>query len=170
MSDFSELLDVNSKQAICFFYESLLEEVPTNIPATETLYVASILAHYAQTSRSDPSHMSPSGSLFEILDNFVLIELVDEGTALRDPGILETAGSQTLLLAGFFRDQMKKVHNVRWYDELGKGFFSRASSSVGEKKKAILLRSVAENFPVWTSSCQKLSRNFRERPYLLKLN
>ena len=43
---------------------------------------------------------------------------------------METAGAQCLLLTGFFEDQMRGRHNIRWYAELGAGFFVRAAEHV----------------------------------------
>jgi hypothetical protein len=111
----SDLLGVNSEQAFRFFFGYLQEEVATKrVTKKETLYVASILAHYAQTSRSDPNFMVPSGSLYEVLDNFVLPAMTPEGSlGLQDAKILEIAGSHTLLLVGFFRDQMNNRHSLK---------------------------------------------------------
>ena len=53
-SIFEELVGVDSKRAFNFFLVSLRETAITErFVDDELLYVASILAHYAQTSRSD---------------------------------------------------------------------------------------------------------------------
>ena len=97
MGDLTELLAVDAKQALMFFYGYLENGVVLGASQAETLYVASILAHYAQTSRSDTTCMPPAGNLYEVLDNFVLPGLSAEGfSGLQDPEILEVAGSQTL--------------------------------------------------------------------------
>ena len=172
LSDFSELFEVSSEQVLRFFFEHLGNEVAsTGVAQIETLYVASILAHYAMTSRDDPRFMATSGSLYDILDTFVLSELTEEGNpGLKDPEILETAGSQTLLLVGFFRDQMKRKHNLGMYDNLGRSFFRRASNRFKEKRKVDLLRRVARHFPFWAMNCRNMSRNLRDERYALKLN
>ncbi len=163
------LLGVNAEQTLKFFFGYLRSGTVLGATQAETLYVAGILAYYAQMSRSDPL-MSPSGSLYEVLDNFVLPGLTPEGApGLQDPRILEVAGSQTLLLVGFFRDQMKKRHNLEWYDQLGSGFFGRASERLREKKKADLLRLVAQHFSMWAVICCNMSRTLREERYLLKI-
>ncbi|MFZ1019454.1 MAG: hypothetical protein WAN61_00475 [Minisyncoccia bacterium] len=106
----------------------------------------------------------------EFQDTFVLPGLTAEGASgLQDPEILEIAGSQTLLLVGFFRDQMKKTHNLRWYDHLGSSFFARASDRLEGRKKAHLLWQVAGNFPFWARSCRNVSRTLGDERYLLKL-
>jgi len=164
------MFGVNSKQAFDFFLRYLCEEVVSkNVSEMETLYVASVMAHYAQTSRHEAMSMSPSGSLYDILDTFVLPGFTAEGAAgLQDPEILEVAGSHTLLLVGFFRDQMKRQHNLGWYVRLGQSFFDRAGSRLKAEKKAGLLRSVALNFPLWATACSNMSRTLREERFLLK--
>ncbi len=170
MGDLTELLEVNSKQALMFFFGYLENEVVSTVTREEMLYVAGILAHYAQTSRNDTSCMPPAGSLYEILDTFVLPGLTAEGlSGLQDPEILEVGGSQTLLLVGFFRDQMKKNHNLGWYDHLGSSFFARASDRLQGRKKSHLLQKVAGNFPLWARSCRNVSRTMRDERYLIKL-
>ncbi len=171
MGDLTELFAVDSKQALMFFFERLKDGVSLGATQAEALYVASILAHYAQTSRSDTTCMPPAANLYDVLDNFVLPGLTAQGfSGLQDPEILETAGSQTLLLVGFFRDQMKRKHNLEWYDEIGSGFFGRASDRLRHGKKANLLRQVAQHFPMWAISCNNMSRTLREERYLLKLD
>ena len=63
-----------------------------------------------------------SGNLSAVFDHFVF-----DTTLLHDSLMMETAGAQCLLLAGFFEDQMRRRHNIRWYAELGASFFSRAA-------------------------------------------
>lgn len=169
MSDFAELLAVNSDQTLRFFAENL-EDENKGASQAEIVYVAGILAHYAQTSRNTDFFMPPATSLYEILDNFVLPGLTPEGAVLmQDPGLLELAGSQTLLLTGFFRDQMQKKHNVKWYEYLGRGFFEKASDGLIGRNKAHLLGQVALHFSLWAISCYKVSRKLREKRYLLTL-
>jgi hypothetical protein len=168
---FTELFAVDSKQALTFFFERLKDGVNLGATQAEALYVAGILAHYAQTSRSDTTCMPPASNLHEVLDNFVLPGLTADGySGLQDPEILEAAGSQTLLLVGFFRDQMRRRYNLEWYDEIGSGFFARASDRLQHGKKANLLRQVAQHFPMWAVSCNNMSRTLREERYLLKLD
>jgi hypothetical protein len=88
---------------------------------------------------------------------------------MRNLSTLEVAGSQTLLLAGFFRDQTERRVNPNWYDQVGRAFFERASEHTKERKRAELLAQVARHFPVWTISCRNMSRTLREERYLLKL-
>lgn len=159
MSDLQELFGVDSDQALRFFIDTLREEtLPAGIVEDETFYVASVLAHYAQTP-------SP-GSLTEVFENFFLPSISAELPVLTDPEILEVAGSQTLLLAGFFRDQIGRRHNARWYDQMGQTFYIRASDFSQGGRKKLLLQRMAEHFPVWAQTCSGLSRNLRRSYYL----
>ena len=48
------------------------------------------------------------GSLGAVFDHFVA-----DTTLLDDRLMMETAGAQCLLLAGFFEDQMRRRHNLK---------------------------------------------------------
>ena len=89
----------------------------------ELLYNASVLAHYAQVSTHATVDLSTPANLSAVFDHFVV-----DSTLLADGLMMETAGAQCLVLAGFFEDQMRRRHNIRWYAELGAGFFSRAAT------------------------------------------
>ena len=43
-----------------------------------------------------------------------------------------------LLLAGFFEDQMRRRHSIRWYAEIGAGFYRRDSPQFAEGKAGSL--------------------------------
>ena len=60
--------------------------------------------------------------------------------------MMETAGAQCLLLAGFFEDQMRRRHNIRWYAELGASFFRQAALHEHSLDKARLLDAIARRF------------------------
>lgn len=159
---FRELLGVDSEQAFNFFLSGL-KEVTSGQPGDEILYVASILAHYSQTSRCDATCMPVLANLSEVFDQFVLAEV-------GDPEILEIGGSQILLFAGYFRDQMRSRHNVRWYDEVGQSFYDKASRLARESKKRRLFEGMSESFPQWALSCRDLSRSFRDNRFVLRIN
>jgi len=80
---------------------------------------------------------------------------------------METAGAQCLMLAGFFEDQMRPRHNIRWYAELGASFFSRAAVQERSLHKARLLDAIARRFEPWRRRHAQLSRELRDQPYLL---
>jgi hypothetical protein len=174
--DFEELFACDSNTTINFFYQHLREEVAaagtTALTPEETRYTASVLAHYAQTSREATDCLSAPASLMDVFDCFVrpALEGADARLDLRaDPDIMETAGAQTLLLAGFFRAQMSRRHNLRWYDELGRDFYSSAAARTYERRKMMLLQLMAEHFAVWTAVCRSLSRSLHHDQYLLSM-
>jgi len=80
---------------------------------------------------------------------------------------MEVAGTQCLLLAGFFEDQMRGRHNIRWYAALGSGFFSQAAVHERSSRKARLLNAIATRFEPWRQRHALLSRALRDQPYLL---
>jgi hypothetical protein len=88
-------------------------------------------------------------------------------TLQHDSVMMETAGAQCLLLTGFFEDQMRRRHNVRWYAELGAGFFSRAARYEPSRPKARLLDAIARRFEPWRQRHAHLSRELRDQPFLL---
>lgn len=157
-----EILGVNSDQAFNFFLSGL-RDVARKKPDDEMFYVATVLAHYAQTSRCDTAFMPALANLSEVFDNFLLIQTTD-------PEILEIGGSQVLLFAGFFRDQMRRRHNVEWFDRIGQSFYDRASQLTRDRKRGYFLEKMAESLPLWNHRCRDLSRICRDNQYLLKVD
>jgi hypothetical protein len=165
-SIFEELVAVDSERAFNFFLASLRETgVTEKLKQDEMLYVASILAHYSQTSCFDTTSMPCMANLSEVFDHFVL-----QTNRLTDSETLEFGGSQVLLFAGFFRDQMRQRHNVKWYDQVGQSLYERASQHSENLKKRELFDRLSESFPAWTMACRDLSRTLRENRLLLKIN
>jgi len=163
---FEELIAIDSGAALNFFVDNLRETAGTRtMRDDETFYVASVLAHYAQTSRADTMSIPSMANLSEVFDSFIL-----QTTALNDSEILEMGGSQVLLFAGFFRDQMSRRHNVRWFDQVGQSMYERASQYSTNQKKRELFDRLSLTFPVWTITCRNMSRAFRDNRLLLKFN
>lgn len=162
MGLFQEFLNVDKKTAFNFFLSGL-KDVSDEKSDEEVLYIAGVLAHYAQTSQFEIFGVPMLDGLSQVFDRFVMGEV-------NDPNVLETAGSQTLLFAGFFRDQMQSRHNVKWYDSIGSSLYILASSCSKQKNKRILFERISESFPKWTLTCRDLNRYFRERRFLLRLN
>jgi hypothetical protein len=104
-------------------------------------------------------------NLSEVFDSFIL-----QTTLLTDSEILEIGGSQILLFAGFFRDQMSRRHNVRWYDQVGQSMYEKASQYSRDVKKRDLFDRLSGSFPEWTIICRNLSRSCRDNRLLLRLN
>jgi hypothetical protein len=162
MGPLAELLAVDQQRALEFFIVGLTDVSETGVDREELLYNASVLAHYAQVSTHADSEMPAPTDLGAIFDQFVLNTAVPY-----DSVILEAAGAQCLLLAGFFEDQMRVRHNIRWYAELGAGFFTRAASRQESAHKARLLTTVARHFEPWRQRHARLSRELRNQAYLL---
>jgi len=162
MDPLAELLAVDDKRALEFFVMGLKDVSETAVDRQELLYNASVLAHYAQVSIHADIEMPAPADLSAVFDHFVA-----NTTLPSDSLILETAGAQCLLLAGFFEDQMRGRHNIRWYTELGAGFFRRAATQQDSSHKARLLTMLARHFEPWRQRHARLSRELRDQAYLL---
>jgi hypothetical protein len=163
---FEELIAVNSESALKFFVENLRETAGAEKHRDdETVYVASVLAHYSQTSRADTMSIPSMANLSEVFDSFIL-----NTSLLSDAEILEIGGSQILLFAGFFRDQMARRHNVNWYDQVGQSMYEKASQYSRDVKKRELFDRMSASFPAWTMICRNMSRACRDNRLLLRFN
>jgi hypothetical protein len=162
MGPLAELLATDERQTLAFFAVCLSEVCESPIDRQELLYNASVLAHYAQVSTHGAVDVPAPASLADVFDHFVL------NTSLNnDSTMMETAAAQCLLLSGFFEDQMRARHNIRWYTELGSGFFRRAADLERSTAKARLLFMLAQGFEAWRQRHARLSRELRDRPYVL---
>src|SRR5436190_23913576 len=120
MGPLRELLAIDQRQALAFFVLRLQEVCEPRVDRHELFYNASLLAHYAQVSTQPDVDLPAPANLSAVFDHFVV-----DTTLMHDRLMMETAGAQCLLLAGFFEDQMNPLNNIRWYAQLGAGFFSR---------------------------------------------
>jgi len=157
------LLAIDHQQALEFFVVRLQDVTEPTVDRDELLYNASVLAHYAQVSTHADVDLPTPATLSAVFDHFVA-----DTSARHDPSLMEAAGAQCLLLAGFFEDQMRVRHNIRWYAELGAGFFSRAAFHEPSPHKARLLDAIANGFEPWRQRHAHLSRDLRAQPYLLR--
>jgi hypothetical protein len=162
MRPFGELLAVDHHRTLEFFVGQLEEVCDTTVDRRELLYNASLLAHYAQVSTQPASDLATPAGLSDVFDHFVVNMVVP-----KDALMMEAAGAQCLLLAGFFEDQMQARHNVRWYAQLGASFFNRAAVRERSDAKARLLAAISRRFEPWRRRHSLLSRELRARPYLL---
>src|SRR5436190_2919520 len=162
MGPLRELLAIDHRQTLEFFVLRLQEVSEPTVDRQELLYNASLLAHYAQVSTQPDVDVPAPANLSAVFDHFVV-----DATLLHDGLMMETAGAQCLLLAGFFEDQMHPRHNIRWYAQLGAGFFSRAARQESSPQKARLLDAIAKGFEPWRQRHAQLSRELRAQPYLL---
>jgi hypothetical protein len=162
MGPLRELLAIDHQQTLEFFVLRLQDVSEPTVDREELLYNASLLAHYAQVSTQPDIDVPAPANLSAVFDHFVA------ATTLRhDSLMMETAGAQCLLLAGFFEDQMRRRHNIRWYAELGASFFRRAALHERSLHKARLLDAIARRFELWRQRHARLSRELRDQPYLL---
>src|SRR5687768_12117183 len=122
MGPLGELLATDHRQTLEFFVSGLRDVSEPTVDRQELLYNASVLAHHALVSTQADSGLPVPANLSVVFDHFVA-----DPTLLHDSVMMEAAGAQCLLLAGFFEDQMRHRHNIRWYAELGMGFFRRAA-------------------------------------------
>jgi hypothetical protein len=162
MGPLRELLAIDHRQALEFFVVRLQDVSEPTVDRQELLYNASLLAHYAQVSTQPDVDVPAPANLSAVFDHFV-----SDTTLLEDSPMMETAGAQCLLLAGFFEDQMRRRHNIRWYAELGASFFRRAALHERSPQKARLLDAIARGFEPWRRRHAQLSRELRDQPYLL---
>lgn len=163
MDNLRDLLATDRRQTLEFFFLRLKDVCSGGVSVQELLYNASMLAHYAQVSTSAETGLSAPTTLTAVFDNFVI-----DTTLLRDSTMMETAGVQCMLLAGFFEDQMRRRHNIPWYAQLGATFFSRAATLEPAPDKAYLLNTISVQFETWRLRHARLSRELRDEPFLLK--
>jgi hypothetical protein len=157
-----ELLATDERQTLEFFFARLQDVCGPAVDREELLYNASVLAHYALISTESDQELPTPASLSVIFDHFVY-----DTTLLHDALMMETAGAQCLLLGGFFEDQMRRRHNIRWYAALGASFYNRAALQEASPHKARLLDMIARRFEPWRQRYARLGRELRDQPYLL---
>jgi len=164
MEPMRELLASDHRQTLEFFVVGLRDVSDADVDQQELLYNASVLAHHAQVSTRATTEMPAPNDLGEVFDAFVL-----DNSLRNDAVMMEIAGAQCLLLAGFFEDQMRRRHAIQWYATLGSDFFRRAATYDRSPKKAKLLSAISRRFEPWRQRHAQLSRELRDRHYLLSL-
>jgi hypothetical protein len=162
MGPLQELLATDHRRVLEFFVIGLQDVSESTVDRQELFYNASVLAHYAQVSTQTSVEWPAPASLSLVFDHFVA-----DTTLQRDSEMMEVAGTQCLFLAGFFEDQMRQRHSIRWYADLGSGFFSQAASYERSSRKAQLLDAIGRHFEPWRQRHARLSRVLRDQPYLL---
>ncbi len=162
MGPLREILATDERQVLEFFVERLQDVSGPDVDRQELVYNASVLAHYAQVSTQSTVDFAAQAHLGAIFDYFVV-----DATLWSDGPMMEIAGAQCLVLAGFFADQMRGRHNLRWYAQLGAGFFSRAAGQESSPPKARLLAAMAAHFEGWRQLHARLARHLRDQALLL---
>jgi hypothetical protein len=161
--DNRDWLAVTNGQALRFFFERLRDVSGADPPQNELLYNASVLAHFATTSTASAQHFPSSpATLSTVFDVFLL-----DRSQHTDPEILEAAASQCLLLTGFFQDQLKGRHNLRWYASIGAGFYDSAAQHSSDRSRALIMERMAIGFDFWRRRHHRLATELRELPRLL---
>ncbi len=164
MGSLQELLACDDRRALEFFVLRLQDVADETTDREELLYNASVLAHYALVSTQVWRDLPAPAGLGAVFDHFVFVA---DRTLLSNGPMMEAAGAQCLLLTGFFEDQMRHRYNIRWYAQLGAGFFSRAAAAERSPRKARLLAAMAHRFEPWRRRHAQISRELRDQPYLL---
>jgi hypothetical protein len=117
-----DLLWISSQRNVDFFVENLREVVSEKkgVKDDETVYVASTLAHFAETSRFSTSSVAPPmNDLSEVFEHVVW----RGGGLVHDAHVLAVEASQILFLAGFFRNHMRRRHILDAYDQIGQSLY-----------------------------------------------
>jgi hypothetical protein len=155
---------VTQARALRFFFERLRDVTDeAEAPERELLYNASVLAHFATTSTASMVQFPPCpADLTTVFDVFVL-----DRSQTHDPEILEAAGSQCLLLTGFFQDQLRRRYNVDWFASLGAGFYDHAAQAGLDRARSRMMLTMAARFDFWRRQHGRLARELRDLPRLL---
>lgn len=157
-------LVVTHRQALQFFFEHLRDvSEPDEAPESEVLYNASVLAHFASTSTASLEFPGTPANLGAVFNLFVM-----DRSQHADAGIMEAAGSQCLLLTGFFAPQLSARYNVEWYASLGAGFYGQAATHGRDEPRIAMMRTMAARFPFWRKQHARLARELHEMPRVLR--
>jgi len=162
MGPLDRLLSSDPRETLQFFFSGLRDVTSGQaVDEAAVLYNASVLAHFASTSTGTTSGLPTPASLGDVFDRFVL-----DSAWRDDPGMLEIAGAQCLLLTGFFADHLKSRYNLDWYGDLGAGFYGTAASLSRTPAHRQMMSHMAGRFDYWRSRHLRLSRDLRDLPYL----
>ena len=156
-------LAVTQGHALRFFFEHLRDLSEDHATDPELLYNASVLAHFATTSSASTDFPGTPTTLESVFRLFVM-----DQSQHADPAIMEAAGSQCLLLTGFFGAQLRGRHNVDWYASLGAGFYVRAAGCEADTARADMMRTMAQRFAFWRQQQARLAQELHDLPLLLK--
>ena len=162
MESMRDLLASDHRQTLQFFFTGLQDVSEPTVDRDELLYNASVLAHHAQVSTQATLEIPTPRNLSAVFDAFVLDTRLSS-----DSTMMETAGAQCLLLAGFFEDQMRACHAIEWYAALGATFYRQAAAHERSPVRAKLFHGVSRQFEPWRRRHSQLSRELRDQHYLL---
>ena len=149
------------RQALEFFVLGLEDVSSSAVDCEELLYNASVLAHYAQVSTQSCRDLPSPATLGAVFDQFVL-----DPTLFADGVMMETAGAQCLLLAGFFEDQMRGRHTSAGR-RARRGLLRPRGRQASSAHRAHLLEGLARQFEPWRRRHARLGRELRDQAYRL---
>ncbi len=169
MSDIGEALRTNQLRVMQYFYNGLKRHgIPSGASKDEVMYVTSIVASHAQTSREESNGLPLPASLREIYEKFVLDDL--DGKCLinmQDPEILTQLAALTLIQNGLFRNRTRGSAATHLYDKMGSEFFLRASEKTPGDKMSEVFHGVAVRFTPWARTNSKMWRDLGDNYYLI---
>ncbi len=168
-SPLADLLAVNSRQALEFFYWSLYEVLTTKVRKDELLYNAGLLSHYAHTSCYSDSDGFPCPRTLEVVFEQHVCSSDGGGALHKDLDFLEVVGGQTLFLTGFFKTRMGRRHNINWYRSLGASFYRNVAKQADAPETKEFFARMSLRFSFWADVQSQLEDDLRKRPYLLRL-
>jgi hypothetical protein len=80
---------------------------------------------------------------------------------------MEAAGSQCLLLTGFFGSQLRRRHNVDWVRRARRGFYDQAARLGRDRNRVRMMLVMSSRFEFWRQQQARLARELRELPMLV---
>lgn len=164
-----ELLAVDNRKALEFFFLGLKDVSESGAPPDQLLYSASVLAHYATTSIHEATPLPTPANLDSVFEGYVTFGNTEAVPESLKGEFYESAGSQCLLMTGFFESQMRRRYSINWFEKIGVSLFVAASRFEEKPKRKDFLQKYAEQFPHWRRRCAKLSRELRDVPFLMSL-
>jgi hypothetical protein len=171
---FQDLYGVTEEQALNFWannlHESIGSEQWARMSDSTGLYLASVLGHFCLQSTDrveilSTDYAANDQEFRQFADLTQIAELMmQQLTAAKNPLWMESAGAHILLYAGFFQDQHKDRHNIKFYSRLGRECYLMAA--VGKREK--IMKSMAAGFHEYLFHLAKLHRHLRESRFLIK--
>jgi hypothetical protein len=172
--DFQDLYGVTEERALNFWASHLQEAMGTElwsrISTSTGVYLASVLGHFClqPTDRLEslsPDYNPADTEFRQFADLTQIAELMmRQLTSARNPLWMESAGAHILLYAGFFQEQHKARHNIRFFATMGRECYLMAA--VGKRTK--VMKQMAAGFDQYLFHLADLHRNLRESRYLIR--
>lgn len=161
-----------------FFHEAIVDNLPKEVSehTAEIIHCATLLTHYSTTSTVSSSGNSLPVSMS--LDNFFDVVVMDRSGFVGGPEDQIHFGAQVLFLSGFFYDQLKRRHNLNWYESLGASYYSRAGDffqkrgrpkDIGHSRFSYRM---SNYYPFWVCTLHRVSVSLRRNqfdPRLIRL-